>query len=315
MEQLKVSKLNQPLKSKFIWIGLSIISSFIFFHFGLSTFGASWDSPVKIKGDTFDYIDSVERLLNGKDFSFQKTNEDTEFVSNFSDKTQFNKSVYYTFRSPGFAFFYYPLRLFLSKGHALIAFLILQILITSLAKYVISIVGLMISKQKWVFYCIFLTLNITPYFVQYNNLILTESLGFSFFSFTLFFTFKSFNDLNNQHNKSFYINLFLGGLCLAITIMLRPFIAIFLPIIGFSFILKYWKNLKLFLTVSSVYFSSFIIIDGIWVVRNYNYTNQIIPLAGTLEFQDHKHKSLIKIGLSELARIISKDNLRSLARV
>ena len=101
----------------------------MFFHFGLEPNGLTWDNVYKIEGDAIDYVQSVENLLNGKCFTFFKTSEDTKFVSNFVTHNEFNLSIYYAFRSPGFAFFYLPLRVFLSQHFALIGFLFLQIII------------------------------------------------------------------------------------------------------------------------------------------------------------------------------------------
>ena len=98
------------MKNKFIIISFCLIINLLFFHFGLELNGLSWQNIYKISGDSIDYIQSVENLLNGEGFTFFKTSEDTAFVSNFVNPNEYNLGIYYAFRSPGFAFFYLPLR-------------------------------------------------------------------------------------------------------------------------------------------------------------------------------------------------------------
>lgn len=73
--------------------------------------------------------------------------------------------------------------------------------------------------------------------------------------------------------------------------MLRPFLAVFLLLMGVFILSRYREKFTRMITVGIIYFSSFIVIDGIWLVRNFLHTHKIIPLAQTLKFQDHKHKA------------------------
>lgn len=282
---------KKSMTNKILYISLSILITVFFFYQGLDLFGIPSGEIYKISGDSDDYINSVESLKKGDGFIFFKTSEDKEFVSNFIPDGENNKSIFYTFRSPGFAFFYYPLRFILSKENALISILILQILLTALAKYLIAEVGLIITKKKWVFYGLFSLINLTPYFVQYNNLLLTEAFGFSFLVFSIYVSIKAFYFESVFSKKRFNMLLFLGGFYLTISLMLRPFLAVFLLLMGIFILLRNRDQFKRAITVGVIYFSSFIIIDGIWLVRNFVHTNEIIPLAETFKFQDHKHKA------------------------
>ena len=114
-------------------------------------FGIPQGEFYKISGDSDDYINSVESLKKGDGFIFFKTSEDTAFVSNFIPEGEYNESVLYTFRSPGFALFYYPLRFILSKKNALISILILQLLLTAFAKYLIADLGFVVTKRNGFF--------------------------------------------------------------------------------------------------------------------------------------------------------------------
>ena len=280
------------MKNKILYVSLSILTTVFFFYKGFDLFGIPSGELYKISGDSGGYINSVESLKKGDGFVFFKTSEDTEFVSNFIPEEKYDESVFYTFRSPGFAFFYYPLRLILSKENALILILILQVLLTALAKYLIAELGLIITKKKWVFFSLFILINLTPYFVQYNNLLLTEAFGFSFLVFSIYVSMKAFQYESVFSSKRFKKLMFLGGLYLTISLMLRPFLAVFLFLMGLFILFRYRNKFEKMIIVGIIYFSGFIIIDGIWLVRNFVCTREIIPLAQTLKFQDHKHSAL-----------------------
>ena len=301
-------KLNfLKLKRHIFYVLICLCVNLLFFHFGLSTFRISWDNPVKISGDATGYLNSVERLLDNKDFTFQKTNEDTEFVSNFSDKENYNPSVYYAFRSPGFAFFYLPLRFLFEKQTAILIFLFLQVLITAIAKYVIARTGELISGDIRVFYCIFIVLNISPYFTQFNNLLLTEALGFSFLGFSLYYTVKAFRTDNETFvlDKKRVSRLIIGGCFLTVAIMLRPFLALFAILIALYCVIYFLKEFNKVISLGLIYFSSLILVVGVWSIRNYQVTGKFIPLAGTMEFHAHKHKSMIEFQRYSEARGLS----------
>lgn len=265
-------------------IFLSIfIFNLVFFHFGLEPNGLSWNKIYKIDGDSKDYIQSVENLLNGEGFTFFKTSEDTAFVSNFVNPNEYNLGIYYAFRSPGFAFFYLPLRWIFNQHYALICFLFLQVLITAIAKYYIAKIAELISDSKKIFWVILVLINITPYFVQYNNLLITESLGLSFTVFGIYLFIK------NQKVKNQEINLLLSGLFFTIAFMLRPFLAVFPLVIAIYIFIIYLPNIKLSFTQSIYFVIPIVLITGTWTFRNYVHTQKIIPLASTMEFQNHKH--------------------------
>jgi hypothetical protein len=277
------------MTNKYLLIFIIFIINLLFFHFGLEPNGLSWDNLYKIEGDAIDYVQSAENLLKGKGFTFFKTSEDTEFVSNFVTHNDFNLSIYYAFRSPGFVFFYLPLRVFFRQHFALIGFLFLQIIITAISKYYIAKIAQLISSSTKVFWLILIMVNITPYFVQYNNLLLTESLGFSFLVFGVYLCIK------NHTVKHTSMSLALSGLFFTIAFMLRPFLAVFPLAIASYLFIKHFYNLRFALKQIILFITPIILITGIWTVRNYIHTKKIIPLANTLGFQDHKHLAFFEI--------------------
>jgi 4-amino-4-deoxy-L-arabinose transferase-like glycosyltransferase len=282
---------NFKKNSIYILFLILLASNFSHLIIGLEPNGLSLNKPYKIDGDTKDYINSSENLLLGKGFTFYKISNDSEFISNISSKKENEREIFYAFRSPGFAFFYVPFRLFLSQEHSLIGFIIFQTLINALAKLIISIIVYNYTKNKILFILSVIILVTIPYFSQYNNLILTDSLGLSFLTFAFYFFIKSIN------NDFIFKTLILSGFLFTIAVFLRPFL-----IIPFAFaalfliyLLVSKTNLKKIVLALLCFGSTFLIIDSIWVIRNYNCTEKFIPLASTMHFQDHKHSSFKEI--------------------
>ncbi len=281
-------------KHKFLILFLiSLLINFVYFHFGLNAFGLSWGNLYVINGDAITYVDSCERFINGQGFTFFKTNLDPDFPSNFTDTNQYDLGVFYAFRSPGFAFFYLPLRIFLSQHYALITFLFLQIFFTALAKVYLTKIASYFTNSKFGLYISFIVINIIPAYAYYNNLLITDALGSSFLVFGVYYFIKNFQtDLTSQYSKYF---LFFSGLFLTIALMLRPFLVVFLFSCGFFIIYKYWANKKTILKYALVFSIPFLIINGTWAIRNYIKTNKIIILADTFSYQNHKHLAFFEM--------------------
>ncbi len=283
--------MNKFLNSQnyILYIFIAFLFNLIYFHFGLNTYGLSWDKIYKITGDSIDYVNSAENWINGQGFTFHKTNEDKDFVSNFQNPNQYNISLYYAFRSPGFAMIYVPLRLFLSQHFSLIAFLFLQVILTAIAKFQIAKIIEILFNSKKLFYLSFILINITPYYSYYNNLLLTDALGGAFLIFAIYYFVKYFSVNHTNLDNRLKLNLFVSGLFITIAIMLRPFLAVFLVGFFLFIVWMYRNNFKRLFIIFFIFISSFGIIDGIWIIRNYVQTHKFIPLASTMEFHDHKH--------------------------
>lgn len=250
---LQMSKLRKP----FVFIGIALLCNLVFFHFGLERVGVTWEIPVKISGDASDYVESTENLLKGDGFTFFKTSEDRAFVSNFAPES-FSKPVFYAFRSPGFAFFYLPLRLIFSQSTSLLLLLFLQVILTAVAKYCLARIAQMLTGSKVAFVITFLIACSTPYFTQYNNLLLTEAFAFSFLVFFIFFLLKVQTFKSHILNNMSYWLYFTSGLFLTIAIMLRPFLAMFLPFVGIYLIFQFFRNYKILFKIGVAFYLSFI---------------------------------------------------------
>lgn len=278
------------MKAKIIIFSVCLITNLIFFYFGLKPCGLSWDNLYKIDGDAIDYINSTENLLKGDGYTFFKTNEDIEFPSNFEINPDYNLAVYYTFRTPGFTFFYFPLRLLFSKKISIVLFILIQLVMLSIAKVLLAKISFYLTQSKKLYLFSLILITITPIYSQYSNLILTDTLGFSFLVLSIYYFVISNKKINHWE-----WNLFFAGLYLTLAFFLRPFLALFFPLMLIYIIinnLQYYKSL-IYAVVS--FLTVFIVLESAWIIRNFILTDKVILTAATNDFQNHKHLSFFEI--------------------
>lgn len=245
----------------------SLLSSIIYFY-GVLKFHNS-ESLYTIEGDSKDYIYSVENLISEGDFIFFKNYDG---LIDFSAELLKNQpGLAYSFRSPGFAFFYYPVRLLFSQETALLITLALQIILSVLCKVLMALLVFKYSKSKVGFWTFLIIVNSSYFFVYYNNLLLTESFSISLLFIGLYLFLR-------EKKKS----LALSALCLAVSFLLRPFLV---PVI--AIFLGY--NLFARDRAMNLYFLlPLVIIFGSWTVRNFVKTDRIILLQTSNEWRELK---------------------------
>ena len=255
-----------------------------FFHFfvWLDYSGLSFDNPIKKGTDADQYIEGTESLLENGELSYFRAVE-YPFHSNFVDKNTEDRSFYYAFRTPGFNFIHYPLRLFLDYNNAIVVLLIIQVFLSALAKLLLTHYLAGISKKYsltfWVMISFFI-LDISLSFL--NTLPLTESLGLSFLMISFHFLFNT-----NRNNT----NLFLSGLFLIVSVFFRPFLIVVLLLYIPYLIINLVKERS----IKKITFFLFpiLFIAGIWTIRNYIKTDRVIFLATTMEWVDYTNRAYI----------------------
>ena len=216
--------------------------------------------------DSHEYMESCENLfLNGEYL--------VNTIYGFKDPT---------FRMPGFAFIYIPLRLFLNKEFTMDAIIYFQILCSGIASYLLAVLAKNIFNSKNIFYFVFFISNLGLGLNSYNNILLTESLAASFMIFSLY-TFE--RGIKSSNNKFFLIS----GFFMTWMIFMRPYmIVLFLLVIV---ILFYFQRKKINLKYNFIFFIlTFLIIDTSWTIRNYIKTDKFIPLQSSNNFLLSKPK-------------------------
>jgi hypothetical protein len=280
---LKIKKIFS-INNWVLWIFICLLSNSIFFYNNLQNLHIPAGDLYAIGGDAGQYIYSAENVYQGKEFTFFKTNDkDYIFLSNTA--LDYDKGIYYAFRTPGFAFLYLPLRLLFSFKYTLVIILLIQVLLSAIAKYVFAKLCLKLINKEVIFYSIIVLLNIAGYPVFYNNLFYTESFAFSFFVLSINFFLKFLE----SHNEK---ELLFSGLFFMEVVFLRPFMAIYY----LFFIVVLYFNLKLklrkYLFYLMVYSLPLITVESIWVIRNYIKTSTFIPLSKTKSENEFHNKAI-----------------------
>jgi len=272
-----------PLNWKF-WIFISISISFLHLSISLFHHDLPYDKPFLKTGDSFDYIASSNSYIINKEFVFFKTTE-WEDRTSLIDQKEFDKSLYYAYRSPGYAFILIPLLKVFYYNTALKYIVILQVVFYGIAVYLLSLITLNLFNKRKVFYIIFLLLSISLGSSYWNVFIYTESFAISFLIFSVFTLFIGLQ------RKSYFL-FFLSGLFITESILLRPFLAPILLVHTYLIIREY--GFKKSILTLIIYLIPFTLIDGGWTIRNFVKTKELIPLAATTKYHRYRNKAFLK---------------------
>jgi hypothetical protein len=247
-------------------------------------------------GDAEQYIGATESLYNDGVMTFMKTNEHL-FYSTFQPVDSYDKPIYYAFRTPGFTAIHYPIRLIFNKHQSLNIMIILQIILNALAKYLLCLLFYRFTNSKFVFLAgvILFSLSILSSF--YNSLLMTESLCFSFLVFG-FYAIKKGVD-----NRKIIWIVF-SGLMFTEAIMLRPFVApVLLPLVIYLF---YSFSTRKSVKFIFAFITPFVVLNSIWVLRNYSRTNEFIPVAATAKWTEYTNLAFQEN--QQICRSLGKEN-------
>lgn len=187
----------------------------------------------------------------------------------------YKTDCYGVYRMPGFLMLFYPLLVLFGKVAAVNILLIIQTILSAIAKTIVVVfIKTKINIQIYII-SIFLLLFASP-ISMYNNILYTESLASSLTVLFLFVFIKS-------QQKSWRVSgLFISGLLFSILCFLRPFCLCFLlPIFVYLFICRI--NYKTFILHFILFIIPFTIMDGIWTIRNYAHYKEFIPLETSIK--------------------------------
>ena len=192
------------------------------------------------------------------------------YISGFQDDM-----VGYVIRMPGMAIILVPLLTFFSISQAVKLFVIIQIIIQSIAfgilfKYLNKLVN-----NRFILFSVFLFLSLGSYLDEFNSFVLSETIGSSLFIIASVYLLAE---------EKLRLNAKFIAVCFLITwlIFLRPFFIVFIPFFVFKIadfsqikisVALFLKSNKLVYTFSFI----FLFFIGLWTYRNYQITNKIIP--------------------------------------
>lgn len=206
-------------------------------------------------GDAHDYVDPVENLVNKGQYFFGDNN--------------------YAGRMPGFTFLYLPIRLLFEKSIALNIVLIIQSILSGISVFYLSKIYYLWKKSIPGAIAVFSVYLLSSYVSYYDGALLSESLACSTLIFSVYFLFKY-----QEHQKSKYIAY--SGVFITWAIFSRPFLLPLLAAVSLLLFFLKKSSFKRNFSLIILYILPFTIVDGLWVIRNYNIGGKFIPLQSTI---------------------------------
>jgi hypothetical protein len=176
------------------------------------------------------------------------------------------------YRMPGYGWIYYALRMFLSVNATTEVIIFLQLILSAISVFVLAEIAFLVFRRESYFYLTFFLYAISTFVSIYDYSLLTESFCASSFIFSVYFLLKS-----EKGSK----NLLLSGLFLTWSTFMRPVMSlVFILFVIYLFFKDNKTAGKIFnIKTIIVFLIPFMIIDGAWIVRNYQLYHRVIPLT------------------------------------
>ena len=276
--------MNNQLKLTTLLISL-VVTVAQFYYNTIVIKDMSYGDFFALNGDDAQYVYSSESLYNGGDHAYFRTDK-ANLKTNFIINGEFDKGMYYAFRTPGFAFIHLPIRSLLSFENTLITILLLQVILSALCKFlIIYLAFIFCGKIKKVIWVSLILTNILFFITSFNHTFLSESLA----GFLLVYSFFAFYK-GQETEKSHW--LFSAGIAIMVAVLMRPFL---LPILGIYGILMLKPNkfniLKTVLSKKALLFilPTCIFLGG-WTIRNLEKTDEVIVLSKTFGWENFSNK-------------------------
>ncbi|NNC84378.1 MAG: hypothetical protein HKN79_12450 [Flavobacteriales bacterium] len=180
----------------------------------------------------------------------------------------------YAGRMPGYAAPYYLLRTVFDQMTALRILIILQVVLTAISIYFLALLAYRLTRSRRIFWMVFLFYGTSLYFLRYDFSTITESPSVALFILAIYHLFSYWRDKK-------WSRLPWAGFFFTWAIFLRPFLGYLLVPIGIILLIKGFKDRKTFmrsLRPAFLFCLPFLIIEGLWIGRNYEAFGRFIPL-------------------------------------
>jgi hypothetical protein len=214
--------------------------------------------------------------------------------------------VPYAGRLPGYSTPYLVLRTFLPRTVALPVLIFLQILLMSWATFAISRLALKRAKSKKAFYLVAAMVLFMGFWLPWEVMTYPESLGLSTFLLGVSYFYKF---LRRHKMKA----LLLSGFFFAWMFFLRGFLVLYLlipPAILLYVALKNRWSTNRIVTYAFTFAIPFILMESIWIGRNYISLNAFIPLqtsfvSENMHDSDYDINTVYKPSMLQLRELIA----------
>lgn len=239
-------------------------------------------------GDSPYYIDLAQKAAIGQEFYLLRKQIFSEYNRDIAwDATKEGRDVKeYATRMPGYPLFLAAFIMFFDLDTALNLVVLVQLLLSTVAVYLLARLMLLLTKKDYAFYATLLLGLGSAYLAKYSFYIMAESASIALLIIAFYFMAKVIE------SKEFKPLSFLAvGVLCTIAILMRPF---FLPFIGLMVLYliylcyhekKGWIAMGLFLLPMAV-------TETAWVARNFNVTGKFIPLESSTNFYADGNKVL-----------------------
>ncbi len=241
-----------PLLASFSWIVLALVVKGAFFGWYL-TQTYNHDVPGFLgqsNGDMLTYIMPTEQMLVNGNFATDD-------------------------RMPGYPAVYYLLRRLMNQSQACNAVILIQLLLSAVSVYVLGLCAQRLFGLDRAFYWAYFVYLFSTFVSVFDAYFLTESFAASTSIFFLY-AWLQFED-----NRRWWLTLLISGAWLTWSVFLKPAhlpLMAVLPMIWSIQWLKKRLRLAQVIRYSLLFLLPFILVDGLWMSRNYRRYHEVIPL-------------------------------------
>ena len=249
------------IEKKALWIGFGILTKTIL-YFYLSFASINHYSSQSLYTETFGtkaFILPIENFLRSG-----------SYIEDFRETT----SQY--IRMPGYGGIYLAFRFFTDTHTAKNLLVLLQIVLSGVSIYYLSLTAYRICPRKLTFYFCFVLYASSAFVSMYDGYLLSESLSVSTLIFSVYLIAEVLS--GTLFGRSALMKLFCAGIWLTISVFMRPAAAplflLFIPFIVFRLKGIGWKIRAISLFG---FIGIFCIAEISWITRNFRISGRIVP--------------------------------------
>ena len=179
-------------------------------------------------------------------------------------------------RMPGYGSIYLAFRFFTDTHTAKNLLVLLQIVLSGVSIYYLSLTAYRICPRKLTFYFCFVLYASSAFVSMYDGYLLSESLSVSTLIFSVYLIAEVLS--GTLFGRSALMKLFCAGIWLTISVFMRPAAAplflLFIPFVVFRLNGGDWKMRAISLFG---FIGIFCIAEASWVLRNFGISGKVIP--------------------------------------
>ena len=205
-------------------------------------------------GDSFSYTGAMENYIMRGEYYFE-----------------LNGKKIYAGRVPHYSIPYYLLRFGFSKSQSLDLFIVLQLLLESLAFFLVSRIVFDLTKSKLVFYFSLLFSAFSVFYLHYTLIPITDSPASSllFISFWFLYNYLDTGQLN-------FTDWICFSVLLAVATILRPYFGLIFILVMLFVLFRVRLRFMNLMRHGFVYSIALLILLLPWIIRNYSKLGRVI---------------------------------------